>query len=231
MSSSMRATCSLAAAGAVVERDRRPGRLLRAHAPSRLRKNAMTSASARTGAGRPACVAPSTSERTRSGCAEGELLGDHAPQREAVDVHAIDAGASRTDDGVVGHRLGRVGVAERARASDAAAVERDHAQAAREHRHGAPPGAAAQSEAHDQQNGRRPRRCSPSAGACARRRPWPSPTRRSYVEDPARASRPGRLRHRASGRRTAATIERAGGRWTARAAVTCASAAERIAAS
>ena len=52
--------------------------------------------------------------------AQREALRDHAAQREAVDVRAIEADAVEDADGVVGHRLDAVAAAQRRRAPDAA---------------------------------------------------------------------------------------------------------------
>ena len=66
--------------------------------------------------------------------AQSELLGDHAAERDAVHVSGFDLRRIEHGRGVVGHGLGRVGVGGRLRATDAAVVEGDHPEAARQDR-------------------------------------------------------------------------------------------------
>ena len=119
------------AARAVVERHRRPRRLLGAHAqPAAEEREHVVVGRARRAA-RPACVAPSTSERTRSGWRSASCWATIPPSEKPYTCARSTPGRVEHRDGVVGHRLGRVGVLKRARAPDAAVVERDDAQAAR----------------------------------------------------------------------------------------------------
>ena len=142
----------VAAARPVVVGDRCPGCLLGLHRQRRL-KNAITSSSGRTARRPPACVAPSTSDRTRSGWRSAISAPPCRPARSRRRA-PVEADAVEHADRVVGHRLDAVVVAHGRRAADAAVVEGDDAQRAREHGDGPPPRAAAQPEAHDQQHGR-----------------------------------------------------------------------------
>ena len=147
----------------------------------------MTSASGGATRRPPGWVAPRTSDAHALGMAQRHLLGDHAAEREAVDVHGVEPEVVEHAHGVVGHRLGRVGRRRRLRAADAAVVERDHAQRARQHGHGPPPRAAAQPEAHDQQDGRAVAGALPMEPRAPVERRRHARCRRSHVEQPARA--------------------------------------------
>ena len=71
------------------------------------------------------------------------LLGDHAAEREPVEMDVVDLEVVEDRDGVVRHRLGGVGVSQRLRLSDPAMVEGDHPHRTGERVDRTPPGAPA----------------------------------------------------------------------------------------
>ena len=141
----------LAAAAAVVVGHRRPGGLLTRPLVAAVeeRHDLLVGRLGAAAAGRR------RAEHERAdapGMAQRDLLGDHAAEREPVDVGLRDLERVEHGHGVVGEGFGRVGGREAARAPDAAVVERDHAKAAAQRVHRAPPRPAAQAEAHDEQH-------------------------------------------------------------------------------
>ena len=138
--------------------------------------------------------------------AERELLGDHAAEREAVDVDPVDREVVENRDGVVRHRLGRVRVRERLRLPDPAMVEGDHAHRRARARQRFATSAPAEAEAVDQQDG--------IAGAGALPVEPRPPVQPSTMPDP-ELTRPGSSarstvawrRCLASGRRTSARTD------------------------
>ena len=119
MSSAMRST---PARGSAVRSCRRPTprRPPRISIAERRLKNAITSASGRHRAA-TAGVRRAQHERLDAvRMAQRQALRDHAAEREAVDVRAIEADAVEDADGVVGHGLDAVAAAQRRRPPDPA---------------------------------------------------------------------------------------------------------------
>jgi hypothetical protein len=100
--------------------------------------------------------------------AQGELLSDHPSQRQPVHVRAAHAGVVEDRDGVVGEVGDRVRQRRPVAVADAAMIEAEDPEAARQHRHRPPPSLSRGAEAHDEQDHRPSAAglpCEPDAGA------------------------------------------------------------------
>ena len=178
MSSAIRDRVPAPAARAVVVRHRRPRRLLRAAGPA----GGGRSDHLVVGRDRARAAGMRRAEHERahaSRMAQRELLRDHAAERDAVDVRALDLRPRRAPRRR--RRPSPRSCRRRCSACDRPTPRLSNVitrNAARQHRDGSPPGPAAQPEAHDQQHRRRPRRCSPSAAR-------PVSSRSITVEQPA----------------------------------------------